>query len=101
MWKLLSKLRKRVLVFMKVRKIPMRTCVVTREKLPKAELIRVVRTPEGNVVIDESGKANGRGAYLKKDKEDFIKAKKSKVLNRMLEVEVPDKVFEDLNDLLN
>ena len=53
---------------MKVRKIPMRTCVVTREKLPKAELIRVVRTPEGNVVIDESGKANGRGAYLKKDK---------------------------------
>ena len=86
---------------MKVRKIPMRTCVVTREKLPKAELIRVVRTPEGNVVIDESGKANGRGAYLKKDKEIFLKAKKSKVLNRMLEVEVPDKVFEDLNDLLN
>ena len=72
-----------------------------REKLPKAELIRVVRTPEGNVVIDESGKANGRGAYLKKDKEVFLKAKKSKVLNRMLEVEVPDKVFEDLNDLLN
>lgn len=86
---------------MKVRKIPMRTCVVTREKLPKAELIRVVRTPEGNVVIDESGKANGRGAYLKKDKEVFLKAEKSKVLNRMLEVEVPDKVFEDLNDLLN
>ena len=86
---------------MKVRKIPMRTCVVTREKLPKAELIRVVRTPEGNVVIDESGKANGRGAYLKKDKEVFLKAKKSKILNRMLEVEVPDKVFEDLNDLLN
>ena len=86
---------------MKVRKIPMRTCVVTREKLPKAELIRVVRTPEGNVVIDESGKANGRGAYLKKDKEVFLKAKKSKVINRMLEVEVPDKVFEDLNDLLN
>ncbi len=86
---------------MKVRKIPMRTCVVTREKLPKAELIRVVRTPEGNVVIDDSGKANGRGAYLKKDKEVFLKAKKSKVLNRMLEVEVPDKVFEDLNDLLN
>ena len=86
---------------MKVRKIPMRTCVVTKEKLPKAELIRVVRTPEGNVVIDESGKANGRGAYLKKDKQVFLKAKKSKVLNRMLEVEVPDKVFEDLNDLLN
>ena len=86
---------------MKVRKIPMRTCVVTREKLPKAELIRVVRTPEGNVIIDESGKANGRGAYLKKDKEVFLKAKKNKILNRMLEVEVPDKVFDELNDLLN
>ena len=86
---------------MKVKKIPMRTCVVTREKLPKAELIRVVRTPEGNVIIDESGKANGRGAYLKKDKEVFLKAKKNKILNRMLEVEVPDKVFDELNDLLN
>lgn len=86
---------------MKTRKIPMRMCVVTREKLPKAELVRVVRTPEGNVIIDESGKANGRGAYLKKDKDVFLKAQKNKILNRVLEVEVPDKVFEELNDLLN
>ena len=86
---------------MKTRKIPMRMCVVTREKLPKGELVRVVRTPEGNVIIDESGKANGRGAYLKKDKEVFLKAKKNKILNKQLEVEVPDKVFEDLNDLLD
>ena len=86
---------------MKTRKIPMRTCVVTREKLPKGELIRVVRTPEGEVIIDETGKANGRGAYLKKDKEVFLKAKKNKILNKQLEVEVPDKVFEDLNDLLD
>ena len=86
---------------MKIRKIPMRTCVVTREKLPKGELVRVVRTPEGNVIIDESGKANGRGAYLKKDKDVFLKAQKNKILNRVLEVEVPDKVFEELNDLLD
>lgn len=86
---------------MKIRKIPMRTCVVTREKLPKGELIRVVRTPEGEVIIDETGKANGRGAYLKKDKEVFLKAKKNKILNKQLEVEVPDKVFDDLNDLLD
>ena len=52
-----------------MKKIPMRTCIVTGEKLPKKELIRVVRTPEGNVVVDESGKVNGRGAYLKKSKE--------------------------------
>ena len=86
---------------MKIRKIPMRTCVVTREKLPKTELIRIVRTPEGTVIIDNTGKANGRGAYLKKEKEVFLKAKKNKILNRMLEVEVPDKVFDDLNDLLD
>ena len=81
---------------MKNKKIPMRSCVVTREKLPKQELIRVVRTPEGNVVVDLTGKANGRGAYLKKDEQVFEKAKKSKVLNRVLETEVNDEVFEEL-----
>ena len=86
---------------MKIRKIPMRTCVITKEKLPKKELIRVVRTPEHDVIIDESGKANGRGAYLKKDKEVFLKAKKTKILNKVLEVDVPDKVFDELNDLLD
>lgn len=86
---------------MKERKIPMRTCVVTKEKLQKKELIRVVRTPEGSVVIDESGKQNGRGAYLKKDLETFEKAKKSKVLNRHLKIDVPDNIFEELKKLIN
>lgn len=79
-----------------MKKIPMRSCVVTGEKLPKKELIRVVRTPEGNVIVDESGKANGRGAYLKKSVETFEKASKSKILNRKLEVEVPDSIYEEL-----
>ena len=61
---------------MKVKKVPMRTCVVTHEKYPKKELVRVVRTPEGNICIDETGKANGRGEYLKKDKEVIEKARK-------------------------
>ena len=81
---------------MKEKKIPMRSCVVTKEKLPKQELIRVVRTPDGNVVVDTTGKANGRGAYLKKDLQVFEKAQKSKILNRVLEVEVKDEVFEEL-----
>lgn len=85
---------------MKVRKIPMRTCVVTKEKLPKQELIRVVRTPEGEVIIDEKGKANGRGAYLKKDIEVFKKAKISKILNRHLEVVVADEIFEQLESMV-
>ena len=83
-----------------MKKIPMRSCIVTKEKLPKKELIRVVRTPEGNVIVDETGKANGRGAYLKKDLEVFEKAKKSKVLNRHLEVEVEDNIFEELQKLI-
>lgn len=78
----------------------MRTCVVTHEKLPKQELIRVVRTPEQEVIIDLNGKANGRGAYLKKDVEVFEKAKKNKVLNKQLEIEVPDEIFEQLKELV-
>lgn len=85
---------------MKIKKIPMRSCVVTREKLPKSELVRVVRTPEGNVIVDLTGKANGRGAYLKKDLSVFEKAYSTKVLNRILEVEVPLSVFDELRKLV-
>ena len=74
----------------------MRTCVITKEKLPKRELIRVVRTPEGNVIVDLTGKANGRGAYLKKDLETIEKAKNSKLLSKHLEVEIPDEIYEEL-----
>ena len=81
-----------------MKKIPMRSCVVTNEKLPKKELIRVVRTPEGNVVVDYSGKVNGKGAYLKRDIEVFNKAEKTKILNKKLEVEVPDSIFEELRN---
>lgn len=84
---------------MKIKKIPMRSCIVTKEKLPKNELIRVVRTPENEVVVDATGKVNGRGAYLKKDKVVFEKARKSKVLERHLEVEIPDSIYNELNNL--
>ena len=70
------------------------------EKLPKKELIRVLRTPEGNIIIDESGKSNGRGAYLKKDIEVIKKARHSKILNRILEVEIPDNIYEELENML-
>ena len=85
---------------MKQRKIPMRSCVITKEKLPKKDLVRVVRTPLNEVLVDETGKCNGRGAYLKKDIEVINKAKTSKILNRVLEVEVPDEVFEQLTSLV-
>ena len=79
-----------------MKKIPMRTCVVTGEKLEKRELIRVVRDKDGLVTIDETGKANGRGAYLKKDLDTVLKAEKSKILNRKLEVEIPKSIYEEL-----
>ncbi len=79
-----------------MKKIPERTCVVSHEKLPKNELIRVVRTPDKNIIIDTTGKANGRGAYLKKAPEVIEKAKKSKILERHLEVEIPNEVFDEL-----
>ncbi len=84
---------------MKPKKIPMRTCVITREKYPKKELIRVVRTPDGDVVIDESGKQNGRGAYLKKDKSVIEKAKTSKALERHLETTIEDSLYDELISL--
>ena len=85
---------------MVVKKVPMRTCVVTREQFPINELIRVIRTPEGEVTVDTKGKANGRGAYLKKDKEVILKAQKSKVLDKMLEVSVPEEIYTMLLELI-
>jgi predicted RNA-binding protein YlxR (DUF448 family) len=86
---------------MKVKKIPLRTCVVTGEKLPKKDLLRIVRTPEGEVIVDLTGKANGRGAYLKKDKDVILKAKKTKVLEKHLETQVNDSIYDSLLELLN
>jgi len=86
---------------MKVKKIPMRTCVVTGEKLPKKDLLRIVKTPEGNIVPDESGKMNGRGAYIKKDIEVVDKAKKNKSLERHLECMIDDSVYEEIKKILN
>ena len=85
---------------MKNRKIPMRSCVVTREKLPKAELLRIVKTIDGNVIADISGKINGRGAYIKKDIAVLEKAKKSKILDRLLETTISDEVYEEIKKII-
>ena len=85
---------------MKQKKIPMRTCVVTREKYPKKELIRVVRTPEGNVEIDTTGKANGKGAYLKLAKEVIDKARLNKALDRAWDKEIPHEIYDELEKLI-
>lgn len=85
---------------MKVKKIPQRMCVVTHEKYPKKELIRVVRTPENSIIIDETGKQNGRGAYLKKELTIIEKAQKTKVLEKILEIPIPESIYEELKTII-
>ena len=85
---------------MKVKKIPMRTCVVTKEQLPKRELLRIVRDKEGKVGIDLTGKANGRGAYIKKNLDVVEEAQKSKILEKKLEVIIPDELYQEIKTII-
>ena len=78
----------------------MRTCVVTKEKYPKKELIRVVRDNLGNVSVDLNGKQNGRGKKIKKDLEVIALARKTKALEKYLEVLVPEEVYEQLENII-
>lgn len=85
---------------MKERKVPLRTCVVTREKLEKKDLLRIVKNNEGEVFVDETGKANGRGAYIKRDIETLEKAIKSKALDKHLETTISDEVYEEIRKII-
>ena len=78
------------------RKIPMRQCMGCRERKPKRELIRVVRSPEGAVSLDFQGKAPGRGAYLCPDPACLARARKSKALERAFSTALPGEVYEAL-----
>ncbi len=78
------------------KKIPQRQCMGCRERKAKRELIRIVRTPEGNVTLDFGGKMNGRGAYLCPNPECLTKAIRSRALARSLEVEIPQEVYDRL-----
>ena len=79
------------------KKIPQRQCMGCRERRAKREMIRVVRSPEGNVSLDFGGKMNGRGAYICPDPECLKKAIRSKALDRSLEVTIPEDVYDRLN----
>lgn len=83
-----------------MKKIPQRTCVVTKEKLDKKDLIRIVRTPEQTIVVDETGKLNGRGAYLKKDIEVINKAQEKHILDKILNIKVEDSVYDELKNIV-
>lgn len=82
------------------KKVPMRKCVATGEMRPKKELVRIVRSKEGEVSIDLTGKKSGRGAYLSKDKEAVQIAKKRNILSKQLETQVDDAIYDELNTLI-
>ena len=84
---------------MKTKKIPMRMCIVSHEKLPKKDLIRVVHF-EGNTFVDVTGKQNGKGCYLKKDVNVINEARKKKILNHIFETEVSNEIYEELLKLV-
>lgn len=78
-----------------MKKIPMRMCVVTREKLPKYELARIVKSDDA-IIVDDTGKLNGHGCYIKLDELVIMEAKKKKILDRVLDAQVPDEVYDTL-----
>ncbi len=84
-----------------MKKTPQRKCLISNEMFDKNELVRIVRTPEKDVIVDLKGKANGRGAYIKLSLENIEKAKKKNVLARALQVEIPDSIYEELESLLS
>ena len=85
----------------KPKKVPMRKCVATGEMKPKKELVRIVRSKEGIVSVDLTGKKSGRGAYLSLDKEAVLLAKKKNILSSQLEVTVDDTVYDELLELID
>ncbi|GMN98503.1 RNase P modulator RnpM [Parageobacillus thermoglucosidasius] len=81
------------------KKVPMRKCVVTGEMKPKKEMVRIVRSKDGDVSIDLTGKKAGRGAYITLDKECILLAKKKNVLAHHLKAEIADTLYDELLQL--
>lgn len=79
----------------------MRKCLASGESVPKKDLLRIVRTPEGKVKVDTTGKLNGKGAYLKKSLEALEIAKKKNLLSRALEVNVDEEVYKEIEKVIN
>ncbi len=83
-----------------VKKIPERKCMGCAEKYPKKDLLRIVRTPEGTVLIDKTGKQNGRGVYICKNLACFKKVRKADKLSKSLEQSVPEEIYDEIQTLL-
>ncbi len=85
---------------MRQKKIPMRKCVGCNESKPKKEFVRIVKSPEGGISVDLTGKKSGRGAYICPSPECLNKARKARRLERIFEVPVPESVYEEAERVL-
>ena len=83
------------------KKIPLRKCTGCNEMKPKKELIRVLKTPEDEIILDKTGKKNGRGAYLCNSIDCLKKAAKTKGLERSLQIKIPEEIYESLEKELS
>ena len=84
-----------------MKKIPMRRCLATNQSFPKKDLLRIVRTPEGEAKVDLTGKLNGKGAYLSRSMEALQIARKKKVFDRALEIEIPEEIYQEIKRIIN
>lgn len=80
----------------KVKKIPLRKSLVSGEIIAKRDLLRIVKTKDGQVFIDPTGKQNGRGAYIKLDNQEALMAKKKQVFNKSFSMDIPESFYDDL-----
>ncbi len=87
--------------FQEVKKLPTRKCTGCGEHFPKNVLVRILRTPDGNILLDTVGKLSGRGAYICKNPSCLKKAKKAMRIERSLECSIPDEIYEKLEQELN
>ena len=81
---------------MQTKRVPQRQCIGCRESKSKKELIRIVKTPEGTITLDRTGRKNGRGAYLCDDQDCLKKARKSNALSLSFRMNVPDAIYDEL-----
>jgi len=84
-----------------MKKEPLRKCLATNERLAKKDLLRVVKNNEGKIFVDLTGKANGRGAYIKKSNEALEICKKKKCFERVFECSIDNTIYEELNKYIN
>ena len=83
-----------------MKKVPLRTCVVTHNKCDKRDMLRIVKNKDGEIIVDPSGKLNGKGAYISKSIDTLEKAMKSKTLDRVFDTKIDDSLYEEIRKYL-